>query len=254
MAIFIQSLMWFGKMPFTRYADQFLDLVAMLSAQNGRENESSPLDFPLPSSSRLSMEEDYLASPQMSPSSALSSPPMRPSSSELPASVALPLTRSRSSTPQTATPLRAGPSISVDDDNASIRSFVPTVSAGDDLEAMLSEMLGSEARWPVELDDDVDIWEGQSEDESEEDLDLEEEPEDDGIFPLIVSGFLMVEDKMILWRSRRKHFFVLSSAGKPIYSRYGDDSVISGYMGVIQTIISFFEDNGDTLRQEPCNA
>jgi hypothetical protein len=53
---------------------------------------------------------------------------------------------------------------------------------------------------------------------------------------------------MIRWRSRRKHFFVLSSAGKPIYSRYGDDSVISGYMGVIQTIISFFEDNGDTLR------
>ena len=64
---------------------------------------------------------------------------------------------------------------------------------------------------------------------------------------LVVMG-LMVEDKMIRWRSRRKHFFVLSSAGKPIYSRYGDDSVISGYMGVIQTIISFFEDTGDTLR------
>jgi hypothetical protein len=40
----------------------------------------------------------------------------------------------------------------------------------------------------------------------------------------------------------------LSSAGKPIYSRYGDDSIISEYMGVIQTIISFFEDNGDTLK------
>lgn len=53
---------------------------------------------------------------------------------------------------------------------------------------------------------------------------------------------------MIRWRSRRKHFFVLSSAGKPIYSRYGDDSIISGYMGVIQTIISFFEDNNDTLK------
>ena len=53
---------------------------------------------------------------------------------------------------------------------------------------------------------------------------------------------------MIRWRSRRKHFFVLSSAGKPIYSRYGDDNIISGYMGVIQTIISFFEDNGDMLK------
>ena len=53
---------------------------------------------------------------------------------------------------------------------------------------------------------------------------------------------------MIRWRSRRKHFFVLSAAGKPIYSRYGDDNVVSGYMGVIQAIISFFEDNGDTLK------
>jgi hypothetical protein len=59
---------------------------------------------------------------------------------------------------------------------------------------------------------------------------------------------LILEDKMIRWRSRRKHYFVLSSAGKPIYSRYGDDSIISGYMGVIQAIISFFEDNGDTLQ------
>jgi hypothetical protein len=59
---------------------------------------------------------------------------------------------------------------------------------------------------------------------------------------------LITEDKMIRWRSRRKHFFILSSAGKPIYSRYGDDSIISGYMGVIQAIISFFEDNGDTLQ------
>jgi vacuolar fusion protein MON1 len=57
-----------------------------------------------------------------------------------------------------------------------------------------------------------------------------------------------VEDKMIRWRSRRKHFFILSSAGKPIYSRYGDDGIISGYMGVIQAIISFFEDNNDTLK------
>jgi vacuolar fusion protein MON1 len=59
---------------------------------------------------------------------------------------------------------------------------------------------------------------------------------------------LTLEDKMIQWRSRRKHYFILSSAGKPIYSRYGNDNVISGYMGVIQAIISFFEDNGDTLK------
>ncbi|KAG9067613.1 Vacuolar fusion protein mon1b [Linnemannia hyalina] len=50
------------------------------------------------------------------------------------------------------------------------------------------------------------------------------------------------------WTEHRKHFFILSSAGKPIYARYGDESRISSYMGVIQALISFFADNDDTLR------
>ncbi|KAG0049115.1 Vacuolar fusion protein mon1b [Gryganskiella cystojenkinii] len=50
------------------------------------------------------------------------------------------------------------------------------------------------------------------------------------------------------WTAHRKHFFILSSAGKPIYARYGDESRISSYMGVIQALISFFADNEDSLR------
>ncbi|KAF9924766.1 Vacuolar fusion protein mon1b [Linnemannia zychae] len=50
------------------------------------------------------------------------------------------------------------------------------------------------------------------------------------------------------WTEHRKHFFILSSAGKPIYARYGDESRISSYMGVIQALISFYADNDDTLR------
>lgn len=50
------------------------------------------------------------------------------------------------------------------------------------------------------------------------------------------------------WRSKRKHFLILSSAGKPIYNRHGDDNLISGYIGVIQTIISFYESNKDQLK------
>lgn len=38
---------------------------------------------------------------------------------------------------------------------------------------------------------------------------------------------------------QEKHVFVLSSAGKPIYSRYGDEQSLAPYMGVIQAIISF---------------
>lgn len=53
---------------------------------------------------------------------------------------------------------------------------------------------------------------------------------------------------MARWRDKKKHFFILSAAGKPIYSRHGDESVLSGYMGVIQAIISFFQDGDDTLK------
>ena len=40
----------------------------------------------------------------------------------------------------------------------------------------------------------------------------------------------------------------MSSAGKPIYNRHGDDNLISGYVGVIQTIISFHEGAHDQLK------
>lgn len=53
---------------------------------------------------------------------------------------------------------------------------------------------------------------------------------------------------MLEWRSRLKHFIILSSAGKPIYSRHGDDQLISHYVGVVQTIISFYQDASDILR------
>lgn len=50
------------------------------------------------------------------------------------------------------------------------------------------------------------------------------------------------------WRAKLKHFLILSSAGKPIYSRHGDDQLITNYIGVVQTIISFYQSTQDTLR------
>ncbi|XDG06805.1 hypothetical protein ABKA04_006420 [Annulohypoxylon sp. FPYF3050] len=49
------------------------------------------------------------------------------------------------------------------------------------------------------------------------------------------------EDRVKLWKSKLKHFMILSSAGKPIYSRHGDLGLINSSMGVVQTIISFYE-------------
>lgn len=50
------------------------------------------------------------------------------------------------------------------------------------------------------------------------------------------------------WRAKLKHFLILSSAGKPIYSRHGDDQLITNYIGVVQTIISFYQSTNDILR------
>ncbi|KAI9281821.1 vacuolar fusion protein MON1 [Sporodiniella umbellata] len=49
------------------------------------------------------------------------------------------------------------------------------------------------------------------------------------------------------WLKKDKHFFILSNSGKPIWTRYGDESQLSSMMGVIQAIISFFQDNDDTI-------
>jgi len=52
---------------------------------------------------------------------------------------------------------------------------------------------------------------------------------------------------------RDKHIFVLSSAGKPIFSRHGDEQQLAPLMGVIQAIISFSQEAasgsvGDVIR------
>ena len=55
------------------------------------------------------------------------------------------------------------------------------------------------------------------------------------------------EQRLLLWKSKMKHYMILSSAGKPIWSRHGDTSLINSYMGVVQTIISFYEGAKDPL-------
>ncbi|KXS14120.1 DUF254-domain-containing protein [Gonapodya prolifera JEL478] len=50
------------------------------------------------------------------------------------------------------------------------------------------------------------------------------------------------------WYAHKKHFFILSSAGKPIYTRYGDESKLSSFMGVVQAVVSFFAEEEDGIR------
>ena len=50
------------------------------------------------------------------------------------------------------------------------------------------------------------------------------------------------------WKAKKKHFMILSAAGKPIYTRHGSVNTISSYVGIVQTIISSFKSFGDPLR------
>lgn len=50
------------------------------------------------------------------------------------------------------------------------------------------------------------------------------------------------------WKAKKKHFLVLSAAGKPIYTRHGTDAIISSYVGIIQTIISAYDSWNNHLR------
>ncbi|XP_078429428.1 SAND family protein isoform X2 [Wolffia australiana] len=56
------------------------------------------------------------------------------------------------------------------------------------------------------------------------------------------------DDASMSWRKRKKHFFVLSNSGKPIYSRYGDEHKLAGFSATLQAIISFVEDSGDSVQ------
>ncbi|KAJ7001962.1 vacuolar fusion protein MON1 [Populus alba x Populus x berolinensis] len=56
------------------------------------------------------------------------------------------------------------------------------------------------------------------------------------------------DDASISWRKRKKHFFMLSHSGKPIYSRYGDEHKLAGFSATLQAIISFLENGGDRIK------
>ncbi|KIH90366.1 vacuolar fusion protein mon1 [Sporothrix brasiliensis 5110] len=56
------------------------------------------------------------------------------------------------------------------------------------------------------------------------------------------------ELRLAAWKAKLKHYMILSSAGKPIWSRHGDLSLVNSYMGVIQTIISFYEGADNPLQ------
>ncbi|KAL0025925.1 hypothetical protein WJX77_003954 [Trebouxia sp. C0004] len=50
------------------------------------------------------------------------------------------------------------------------------------------------------------------------------------------------------WRSQSKHVLILSNAGKPIWALHGDENALAGLMAVVQALVSFVRDQGDTMQ------
>ncbi|XP_015591269.1 protein SAND [Cephus cinctus] len=50
------------------------------------------------------------------------------------------------------------------------------------------------------------------------------------------------------WLAQKKHVFVLSQAGKPIYSRHSSEDKLVTVMGVMQALVSFVQDGNDMIR------
>ena len=50
------------------------------------------------------------------------------------------------------------------------------------------------------------------------------------------------------WITRPKHLFVLSEAGKPIYSLHGEEEMLVSICGLMQAMVSFVADSADTIR------
>lgn len=51
-----------------------------------------------------------------------------------------------------------------------------------------------------------------------------------------------------VWVGKDKHIFVLSEAGKPIYSLHGEEDHLVSLGGIMQALVSFVADSGDSIR------
>lgn len=49
------------------------------------------------------------------------------------------------------------------------------------------------------------------------------------------------------WLNQNEHVFILSTAGKPIYSLHGSEDKLATLYGVMQALVSVFQSNQDTL-------
>lgn len=145
------------------------------------------------------------------------------------------------------TPSKKGRSGSELDDSASLMSYAPTLRANGDLASLLDEGLTAQSpAWKLLNSQSESV--NPFENIEYQDLSLAEfEHEFDDIDDLDAKEGGNEEEVLLQWKAKLKHYLILTSAGKPVWSRHGDQNLINGYIGIIQTIISFYQGAKDPL-------
>ncbi|KAM5351718.1 hypothetical protein ACJ41O_004441 [Fusarium nematophilum] len=141
-----------------------------------------------------------------------------------------------------ASPSRHESSLSGEaDETASVMSFAPTMRPAGDIASLLAgELHKKSPAWNLLRTQSATVQPFERSRTGPRDRLSEFDREFDTL-PDESSNESEDEDSLRLWKSKLKHYLILSSAGKPIWSRHGDLSLINSSMGVVQTIISFYE-------------
>ena len=127
-------------------------------------------------------------------------------------------------------------------DSASVNSYGPTLGAAAEIQSMLGDTLPAKSSRDARgISEGAELFPADT--DFEEAFEHEFDELDD-----ITSDGLNEEAVIQQWKSKLKHFIILSSAGKPIWTRHGNDQIVTSYVGVVQTLISFYQDNSDELR------
>ncbi|KAI1098489.1 vacuolar fusion protein MON1 [Jackrogersella minutella] len=127
------------------------------------------------------------------------------------------------------------------DESMSVMSIAPTLRPPGDLESLLiGDMSKKSPAWELLRSQSATVQPFESI-RADEDTALADFAREFDDIPDESEKNWSDDDRVRLWKFKLKHFMILSSAGKPIYSRHGDLGLINSSMGVVQTIISFYE-------------
>lgn len=129
----------------------------------------------------------------------------------------------------------------VGEDASSIKSYLPIKNSQEN-ESIFGGAIDDGKNRASDTASEADLSGYPDVDLEEVDVDFEHE------FEEVEADNRSEEDVHALWKAKKKHFLILSAAGKPIYTRHGSDATISNYIGIIQTIISSYSSADDPLK------